>query len=65
MTYTVPGAGGAGEFASLRLAGNAGVLAGAARLASVSCATAAARLAHAMPGIADSVKLCQEVSGQP
>ncbi|KAL0880369.1 hypothetical protein ABMA27_002808 [Loxostege sticticalis] len=60
MTYTVPGAGGAGEFASLRLAGNAGVLAGAARLASVSCATAAARLAHAMPGIADSVKLCQE-----
>ncbi|XP_072932888.1 uncharacterized protein [Epargyreus clarus] len=40
--------------------GNAGVLAGAARLASVSCACAAARLCAAAPDLADSVKSCQE-----
>ncbi|CAH2982699.1 unnamed protein product [Chilo suppressalis] len=63
MTYSVGGYSGGdsrGEFSSLRLAGNAGVLHGAARLASVSCACAAARLCAAMPDIADSVKLCQE-----
>ncbi|XP_063362437.1 interaptin isoform X1 [Cydia amplana] len=43
-----------------RLEGNAGVLQGAARLASVSCACAAARLAAALPDIADGVKVCQE-----
>lgn len=64
MTYTVPAysAGDSrGEFASLRLVGNAGVLHGASRLASVSCACAAARLCAAVPEIADSVKSCQEV----
>ncbi|XP_063534409.1 axoneme-associated protein mst101(2) isoform X1 [Cydia strobilella] len=43
-----------------RLEGNAGVVRGAARLASVSCACAAARLAAALPDIADGVKVCQE-----
>ncbi|XP_053605017.1 axoneme-associated protein mst101(2) isoform X2 [Plodia interpunctella] len=42
------------------LSGNAGVLHGASRLASVSCACAAARLCAALPDLADSVKLCQE-----
>ncbi|XP_026744507.1 axoneme-associated protein mst101(2)-like isoform X1 [Trichoplusia ni] len=40
--------------------GNAGVVAGAARLASVSCACAAARLAARRPDLAAAVKLCQE-----
>lgn len=63
MTYSVPGYGNEprGDFASLRLAGNAGVLHGATRLASVSCACAAARLCAAVPELADSVKSCQEV----
>ncbi|CAH2084508.1 unnamed protein product [Euphydryas editha] len=42
------------------LAGNAGVLRGAARLASVSCACAAARLCAAAPALADAVNRCQE-----
>ncbi|KOB72175.1 PFTAIRE-interacting factor 1A, partial [Operophtera brumata] len=45
---------------SLRLAGNVGVVRGAARLASVSCACAAARLCAARPDLADAVKSCQE-----
>ncbi|XP_013193638.1 myosin-7 isoform X3 [Amyelois transitella] len=57
MTYK-GGVASRGEFASL--SGNAGVLHGAARLASVSCACAAARLCAALPDLADSVKLCQE-----
>lgn len=65
MTYTMPGfgfdAGSTGDSLSLRLAGNAGVVRGAARLASVSCACAAARLCAARPDLADSVKSCQEV----
>lgn len=63
MTYSVPGYAteARGDFASLRLTGNAGVLHGAARLASVSCACAAARLCAAVPELADSVKSCQEV----
>ncbi|KAL4709700.1 hypothetical protein ACJJTC_007431 [Scirpophaga incertulas] len=40
--------------------GNAGVVRGAARLASVSCACAAARLCAAAPHLAAVVKLCQE-----
>lgn len=43
--------------------GNAGVVQGAARLASVSCACAAARLCAALPDLADTVKTCQEVRG--
>uniref|UniRef100_A0A2A4JPQ1 Uncharacterized protein n=1 Tax=Heliothis virescens TaxID=7102 RepID=A0A2A4JPQ1_HELVI len=50
---------GAGR-SSRRRAENAGVLAGAARLASVSCACAAARLAAQRPDLAAAVKLCQE-----
>ncbi|KAI8421905.1 hypothetical protein MSG28_009832, partial [Choristoneura fumiferana] len=61
MAYSAPYAGDArGDFGSLRLEGNAGVLHGAARLASVSCACAAARLCAAVPEIADGVKVCQE-----
>lgn len=64
MTYTMPGFGydasSTGDSLSLRLAGNAGVVRGAARLASVSCACAAARLCAARPDLADSVKSCQE-----
>jgi hypothetical protein len=60
MTYSVRGLGVGGDEA--RLAGNAGVVQGAARLASVSCACAAARLAAAAPHLADAVKTCQEVS---
>ncbi|XP_026318741.1 axoneme-associated protein mst101(2) isoform X2 [Hyposmocoma kahamanoa] len=62
MTYSVPGYTNEarGDFASLRLAGNAGVLHGATRLASVSCACAAARLCAAVPELADTVKSCQE-----
>lgn len=62
MTYSVPNFIGEprGEFASLRLEGNAGVLSGASRLASVSCACAAARLCAAAPELAESVKACQE-----
>lgn len=37
-----------------------GVVAGAARLASVSCACAAARLCAAIPALADAVRNCQE-----
>ncbi|CAG9135723.1 unnamed protein product [Plutella xylostella] len=51
---------GRGDFASLRLEGNAGVLNGASRLASVSCACAAARLCASVPELADYVKNCQE-----
>ncbi|XP_026496411.2 myosin-4 isoform X1 [Vanessa tameamea] len=40
--------------------GNAGVLRGAARLASVSCACAAARLCAAAPALADCVNACQQ-----
>ncbi|XP_041980148.1 myosin-8-like isoform X2 [Aricia agestis] len=40
--------------------GNAGVVRGAARLASVSAACAAARLAAAAPALQPHVKLCQE-----
>ncbi|XP_061378419.1 early endosome antigen 1 isoform X2 [Danaus plexippus] len=40
--------------------GNAGVVRGAARLASVSCACAAARLAAAEPQLAAAVRMCQE-----
>ncbi|CAH2047458.1 unnamed protein product, partial [Iphiclides podalirius] len=43
-----------------RLSGNAGVLQGASRLASVSCACAAARLCAAIPNLADTVNVCQE-----
>ncbi|XP_061714091.1 myosin-6-like isoform X2 [Cydia pomonella] len=46
--------------ARARREGNAGVLRGAARLASVACACAAARLAAARPDVADAVKVCQE-----
>ncbi|XP_023954514.2 myosin-8 isoform X2 [Bicyclus anynana] len=45
---------------SAALSGNAGVVRGAARLASVSCACAAARLCAASPELADTVKICQE-----
>ncbi|XP_069357809.1 axoneme-associated protein mst101(2)-like isoform X2 [Maniola hyperantus] len=45
---------------SVALSGNAGVVRGAARLASVSCACAAARLCAASPELADTVKICQE-----
>ncbi|XP_059057391.1 rootletin-like isoform X2 [Achroia grisella] len=40
--------------------GNAGVVRGAARLASVACACAAARLCAALPHLADRVNLCQQ-----
>ncbi|CAH0752379.1 unnamed protein product [Diatraea saccharalis] len=65
MTYSMCGYGGAGGdgYSSLRLAGsagNAGVVRGAARLASVSCACAAARLCAAAPALAHAVKQCQE-----
>nr|BAM19300.1 unknown unsecreted protein [Papilio polytes] len=42
------------------VAGNAGVVRGASRLASVSCACAAARLCAAAPALADTVNVCQE-----
>ncbi|XP_039754802.1 myosin-7 isoform X2 [Pararge aegeria] len=45
---------------SMALSGNAGVVRGAARLASVSCACAATRLCAASPELADTVKICQE-----
>lgn len=63
MTYSVPSytSEGIADFASLRLEGNAGVLSGASRLASVSCACAAARLCAAVPELAEIVKNCQEV----
>lgn len=59
MTYTVPYARDGETFAPLAC-GNAGVVQGAARLASVSCACAAARLCAALPDLADAVKICQE-----
>lgn len=64
ITYTLPyGHEASAEAAlSLRLAGNVGVVRGAARLASVSCACAAARLCAARPDLADDVKSCQEVT---
>ncbi|XP_045523402.1 myosin-2 isoform X1 [Pieris brassicae] len=55
MTYSVP----YGKDES-RWCGNAGVVRGAARLASVSCACAAASLCAAAPHLAPTVKICQE-----
>ncbi|CAB3246823.1 unnamed protein product [Arctia plantaginis] len=46
--------------AAVAAAGNERVLAGAARLASVTCACAAARLAAARPDLAHAVNLCQQ-----
>lgn len=45
---------------ALSAVGNERVVAGAARLASVTCACAAARLAAARPDLAHAVKMCQE-----
>ncbi|CAG4929608.1 unnamed protein product [Colias eurytheme] len=59
MTYSVYGAGTCAKD-SERWRGNAGVVRGAARLASVSCACAAARLCAAAPHAAAAVKQCQE-----
>lgn len=53
MSYSVPNL-------CTSTAGNERVVAGAARLASVTCACAAARLAAARPDLAHAVKLCQE-----
>ncbi|XP_014367087.2 myosin-2 isoform X1 [Papilio machaon] len=50
------GVGGAGGVSG----GNVGVVRGAARLASVSCACAAARLCAAAPALAETVNICQE-----
>ncbi|CAK1555248.1 unnamed protein product [Leptosia nina] len=57
MTYSVPYS---GKDAESRWCGNAGVVRGAARLASVSCACAAASLCAAAPHLAPAVKICQE-----
>ncbi|XP_075975474.1 uncharacterized protein LOC142976122 isoform X3 [Anticarsia gemmatalis] len=56
MSYSVP----AYCSNTMSAVGNERVVAGAARLASVTCACAAARLAAARPDLAHAVKLCQE-----
>ncbi|GBP38941.1 hypothetical protein EVAR_95691_1 [Eumeta japonica] len=60
MTYTLPSYATDGCSSLAIRCDSGGVLSGASRLASVSCACAAARLCAALPELADNVKACQE-----